>query len=265
MRRTFRYLFYSLMAMLFAAAGATVTAEDWRSASRESVGLAPDPAVVKEAVVQVYGARAVGAKGIFGVHTWVAVKPTNAASWTIYEVIGWRLRWSDTVVVVRSRDPDGRWFGAQPELYADKRGEGVDELIKRIDKAARAYPYAREYTVWPGPNSNTFTAWIARAVPELGVDLPSTAIGKDYLGGSVFGSAPSGSGYQVSLGGLFGVTASGVEGLEFNILGLNIGLGPSGLKLPLIGRIGPGIAPAAAAQPAAPVRATAPTTAAAAD
>ena len=155
MRRTFRYVLYPLMAMLFAAAGATVIADDWRSTSREPVGLAPDPAVVKEAVVQVYGARAVGAKGLFGVHTWVAVKPTNAKSWTIYEVIGWRLRWSESVVVVRTRDPDGRWFGAQPELYADKRGAGVDELIKRIDKAAQAYPYAREYTIWPGPTSAT--------------------------------------------------------------------------------------------------------------
>jgi len=238
------------MGMLFAAAGATVIADDWRNASREPVGLAPDPAMVKEAVVQVYGARAVGAKGLFGVHTWVAVKPTDAASWTVYEVIGWRLRWSESAVVVRTRDPDGRWFGAQPELYADKRGKGVDELIKRIDKAARAYPYANEYTVWPGPNSNTFTAWIARAVPELEVDLPATAIGKDYLGGSVFGSAPSGSGYQLSLAGLLGVSASGVEGLELNILGLNVGLGPSGLKLPLIGRIGPAITPATASQAA---------------
>jgi hypothetical protein len=148
--------------------------------------------------------------------------------------------------VVRHRDPDGRWFGAEPELYADKRGEGVDELIRRIEKAAHDYPYARQYTLWPGPNSNTFTAFIARAVPELEVDLPSTAIGKDYLGGSVFGAAPSGSGYQVSLGGLLGVTASGVEGFEVNVLGLNIGLGPSGLKLPFVGRIGPGVSPALA-------------------
>jgi len=257
MRRSLRYLFCTLMGMLFAGAGATVIADDWRSASREPVGLAPDPAVVKEAVVQVYGARAVGAKGLFGVHTWVAVKPTNAASWTVYEVIGWRLRWSESAVVVRTRDPDGRWFGAQPELYADKRGKGVDELIARIDKAARAYPYAGEYTVWPGPNSNTFTAWIARAVPELEVDLPATAIGKDYLGGSVFGSAPSGRGFQLSLAGLLGVSASGVEGLELNILGLNLGVGPSGLKLPLVGRIGPAITPTAAAPAAAPAPAAA--------
>ena len=53
-------------------------ASDWSTASREPVGLAPDPAQVKEAVVQVYGARAWGAKGYFGVRTWVAVKPTNA-------------------------------------------------------------------------------------------------------------------------------------------------------------------------------------------
>jgi hypothetical protein len=250
MRRKFHYALYSILLVLFAAAGASVTAQDWRTLSRDPVGLAPDPTVVKEAVVQVYGARAVGVKGLFGVHTWVAVKPTNAPSWTVYEVIGWRLRWADSVVVVRHRDPDGRWFGAEPELYADKRGEGVDELIRRIDKAANDYPYAREYTVWPGPNSNTFTAFIARAVPELQVDLPSTAIGKDYLGGSVFGAAPSGSGYQVSLAGLFGVAASAIDGFEVNVLGLNVGFGPSGLKLPLVGRIGPGVAPAAA-RPAA--------------
>ena len=214
-------------------------AQDWRTASRAPGGLAPQAKAAPEAIVQVYGARTRGAKGMFGVHTWVAVKPTGAEEWTVYEVMGWRLRWAESVVVIRSRAPDGRWFGAEPELYAEKRGPGGDELIKRIDKAARDYPYANEYTVWPGPNSNTFTAWITRAVPELEADLPATAIGKDYLGGSIFGAAPSGSGVQFSLGGLFGIAASGVEGLELNLLGLNFGIGPSGLKLPIVGRIGP--------------------------
>ena len=230
-----------------------LNAQDWRTASRAPVGLAPDPALVKEAVIQVYGARAVGAKGLFGVHTWVAVKPTDATAWTVYEVIGWRLRWSESVVVIRNRDPDGRWFGAEPELYAEKRGAGVDELIQRVDKAAREYPYAAEYSVWPGPNSNTFTAWIARQVPELELDLPATAIGKDYLGGSIFGAAPSGRGFQLSLGGVLGFAASAVDGLEFNVLGLNFGWSPTGIKLPLIGRIG-SFTPAAIAaeEPAKP-------------
>lgn len=219
----------SLVGVL-ALGGAAVTADDARD-------VAPDPVTVSEPVVQVWGARTRGVKGIFGVHTWVAVKPQGATEYTVYEVVGWRLRWAESVVVVRSRTPD-HWFGAPGELYAEKRGAGVDELIKRIEKAVDAYPYAKTYTVWPGPNSNTFVAWIARAVPELEVDLPATAIGKDYMGSTVFNTAPSGSGVQLSLAGLLGVAASGVEGLEINILGLNFGVGPSGVKLPLVGRIG---------------------------
>jgi len=95
--------------------------------------------------------------------------------------------------------------------------------------------------MWPGPNSNTFTAWVLRAVPELEADLPPTAIGKDYSGAKLIGSAPSGKGFQLSLFGLLGLTGSSVEGLELNLLGLTFGLNPfdPALKLPLIGRIGP--------------------------
>jgi hypothetical protein len=213
---------------------------DWRTASREPVGLAPDPATTPEAVVQVYGARALRWRGYFGVHTWIAVKPAGDPAYTVYEVIGWRLRWSDTSLVIRQRDPDGRWFGNEPELLAERRGEGVDALIERIAQAARDYPYAGEYRLWPGPNSNTFTAWIARAVPELALDLPPTAIGKDFLGDRVVGRAPSGSGVQLSLYGLLGVLVSDVEGLEVNVLGLTFGLNPfsPSLKLPIVGRLG---------------------------
>jgi hypothetical protein len=247
--RFFRNLAYGFCAaLLVGAGGASVTAQDWRTASREPVGLAPDPALVREAVVQVYGARTLGVKGFFGVHTWVAVKPTDAAEWTVYEVIGWRLRWSDSVVVARNRAPDGRWFGSHPELYAEKRGAGVDELIKRIEKVVDAYPFAKAYTLFPGPNSNTFTAWITRAVPELEADLPATAIGKDYLGSSVVARAPSGRGFQLSLLGLLGIAASGVEGLELNLLGLNFGVSGSGVKLPFVGRLGPAFRSAAAAE-----------------
>jgi len=240
-RRLSRFVAASSLLGLIALAGASVT--------DESRSLADDPAVGNEAVVQVWGARTLGIKGLFGVHTWIAVKPSGVPEYTVYEVIGWRLRWTDTALVARTRAPD-RWFGSAGELYAEKRGAGVDELIKRVEKLASEYPYAKEYTLWPGPNSNTFVAWVTRQIPELQADLPATAIGKDYLGGRVIGAAPSGSGFQFSLAGLFGVAASGVEGLEFNILSLNFGLGPSGLKLPLIGRIGsPRIDTALAAEP----------------
>jgi hypothetical protein len=230
----------AIIALVLAAVG-RVTAQDWRTASREPVGLAPDPARNPEPIVQVYAARVIGWRGVFGVHTWVAVKPAAAPEYTVYEIIGWRLRWQDSALAIRQRAPDARWFGSAPELVAEKRGPGVEDFIARIDRAAHAYPWAGEYTTWPGPNSNTFTAWVLRAVPELEADLPPTAIGKDYSGKKVIGSAPSGRGFQFSLFGLAGFTASGVEGLEVNLLGLCFGINPfdPSLKLPLVGRVGP--------------------------
>src|SRR3972149_2390747 len=81
--------------------------------------LAPAPAVPPEPVVQVYAARTRGAKGAFGLHTWVAVKPGRASAWTVYEVIGWRLRYGDSALAIRHRDPDARWFGNEPQLLAE--------------------------------------------------------------------------------------------------------------------------------------------------
>ena len=231
---------------LLALCGAAVTADNSENQVRED-------AVVSEPVVQVWGARTRGAKGIFGVHTWIAVRPRNETEYTVYEVVGWRLRWTDTAVVVRNRAPN-HWFGAEGELYAEKRGTGVEALIQRIDKLAREYPYANTYTLWPGPNSNTFVAWIARSVPELEADLPATAIGKDYIGSDMISTAPSGKGFQFSLRGLLGIAASSVDGVELNVLGLNFGVSGSGIKLPIVGRIGtPRISAALAAeQPATP-------------
>ena len=169
------------------------------------------------------------------------MKRARATAYTVYEVIGWRLRWSNSAVVVSQRAPDARWFGNAPGLLAERRGAGGDALIDRIEQAAGRYPHAGEYSPWPGPNSNTFTAWITRAVPELEVDLPPTAIGKDYLGDRVVATAPSGSGFQLSVAGLLGLTVSGIEGVEVNLLGLSFGINPfdPAFKLPLAGRLGP--------------------------
>ena len=213
----------------------------WWEASRESSGQAPDPAVTRQAVVQVYGARAFSWRGAFGMHTWISVKPTNARHYLVYHVVGWRLRGGGTSVVIEREIPDRLWYDAMPELLVDLRGPGVDDVIAKIDAAARAYPYGGTYSVWPGPNSNTFIAWIARRVPELKLDLPPTAIGKDWLGGDgPFARAPSGTGFQFSLFGLVGFLVGAEEGLEVNVAGLNFGLDPLDLavRLPGIGRIG---------------------------
>ncbi|HMN45573.1 MAG TPA: DUF3750 domain-containing protein [Povalibacter sp.] len=241
--RKVRFLLLALVC-LFAVGCLTVTgSRDWRSANRGPSGLAPDPLATPEAVVQVYSARTVSWKGYFGVHTWIAAKRSDADKFLIYEVIGYRLRRTGNVVVVRDDRPaDGYWYGNRPELLSDVRGAGVDALIDRIEDAVQRYPYRDAYRVWPGPNSNTFTAFVAREVPELRVDLPPTAIGKDYLGLKSVGATPSGTGGQVNLFGVAGVLVGVEEGVEVNLLGLTFGVDPRSLslKLPLIGRIGPG-------------------------
>lgn len=245
MRKCFKITCVAILLILIAAAIGSwgrVSVADWRTASREPAGIAPDPAITQEAIVQVYAARAYSWRGTFGVHTWIAVKPTAAPAYTVYEVIGWRAYYDEPVLAVSERAPDARWFGNMPEVLADIRGKGVDDLIKRIDKVARSYPYLNSYNVWPGPNSNTFTAHVARGVPELKLDLPSTAIGKDYLtNGNIIGKSPSGTGFQLSLFGLVGVLAGIEEGIEVNLLGLTFGLDPLdlSLKLPMVGRVGP--------------------------
>lgn len=248
-----RTLLLALLAIpLYAGCSATylnysgqVGNRDWRTASREPAGLAPDPATTPEAVVQVYAARAVRWRGYFGVHTWIAVKPSGADRFTVHEVNGHRLRRTGTALVTSDRAPDGYWFGNRPELLKDIRGPGVDALILRIEKAVEDYPYPDTYHVWPGPNSNTFTAFVLRRNPELRVDLPPTAIGKDYLGLMPVARTPSGTGGQLSLFGLAGVAAGLEEGLEINLLGLTFGVDPNSLslKLPLVGRLGPAPTP----------------------
>ena len=232
---------YLPLSVVYLAYSGQLSARDWRTASRESAGLAPDPATTREAVIQVYSARAVSWRGWFGVHTWIAVKPRDASEFTVHEVMGWRLKRTGTALVARNRPADGYWYGARPELLGDIRGPGVEAIIDRIDDAVKEYPYPNTYHVWPGPNSNTFVAFVLRRVPELRVDMPPTAIGKDFLGWQSMNTTPSGTGGQVNLAGLLGVSVGLEEGLEVNLLGLNFGVDPKSLsiKLPIVGRLGP--------------------------
>jgi len=225
------------VAAQFSGDGAGDVYSGWHGSTHQ----APD-ANSNEAVIQVYSARAAKWRGALGVHTWMAVKHTDDRQYTRLEVIGYRVYSGGRAVQLREGSPDSRWYGNKPFLLREIRGDGrVDELIDRLYEAALNYPYDNTYHVWPGPNSNTFTAYLARRVPELRLELPANAIGKDYLpGGSIAAGTPSRTGVQVSLGGYLGVLASAEEGFEINVLGLTAGIDfyPPALKLPGIGRLG---------------------------
>lgn len=155
--------------------------DGWQNASREPAGIAPDPATTPEAVVQVYAADAWGWRGFFAVHSWIAVKPSNADHYTVYEVVGWRVRHgSPALRVYQERHPDRYWYGAKPDLVWSKTGDGVDQLISEIKQAVEKYPWKGEYSVFPGPNSNTFPAWVIKQVEGFDAKLPFRAIGSGY-------------------------------------------------------------------------------------
>src|SRR5262249_43068093 len=159
-----------------AVVASTGEAKHWSHARWDSAGLAPDPATTREPVIQFYVARTWGWRGIFGVNSWVVVIPRDAPRYTRYAVVGCGVVAEAPAVRIDARPPDGYWDGNRPVLLAEKRGGGVDRLIGRIEEAVSRYPYLHEYRLWPGPNSNTFVAHLARAVPEMHVVLPPTAI-----------------------------------------------------------------------------------------
>ena len=246
-RLRFPLMFLGLLALLLLGPVSVLAFGDldldtpWHMTSRESTKQAPDPAIERGAVVQVYGARIVRWRGAFGIHPWIAVKRAGADRYTTYHIVGWRARrGGDALVTSEVDDPDMQWFGAIPQLLADHRGAKAEALIDQIESAVAAYPWRESYRLWPGPNSNTFVAWVARKVPELRLDLPPTAIGKDFLGPTTFiGRAPSGTGWQLSLLGVAGVTVAHDEGLELNLLGLGFGIDfdDMALRMPGVGRL----------------------------
>lgn len=214
---------------------------DWRTATKESAKIAPLPNVEREAVVQIYAAKTVSWRGYFSVHTWVATKEKNAEDYITYHVIGWRTQRGLPAVRVEKDIPDRHWFGARPILVASYIGEKAQRMIPEIEKAVKSYPYHEQYRAWPGPNSNTFVAHIVRSTPGMQIELPSNAIGKDWIyKGQPIGWSESKTGVQFSLLGALGFTVGLAEGIEFNLLGLSFGVDfyRPAIKLPLVGRLG---------------------------
>jgi hypothetical protein len=234
---TFVVLFLLPIAARAALTAFEDRARSWRDADWSSIGSLPPAAGHPEARILVMSARTGRWKGIFATHSWVVLKRQNARGWSRYDVVGW-----GNPVRTNGWAPDGRWFGDSPVAIADVRGAEAEALIPKIEAAITAYGFAKagDYRVWPGPNSNTFVATMLRAVPELAVTLPPTAIGKDFRDGPFVGLTDSRTGVEISLWGLAGVKLGWVEGLEVNVMTLVAGLDlrQPALKLPGFGRIG---------------------------
>jgi hypothetical protein len=75
--------------------------------------------------------------------------------------------------------PDDGVGGGPSRVVAQWLGEDALRLVEALKSAEQAYPFRERYLAWPGPNSNTFVAWVlGRAGIEFA--LSWKAIGKDY-------------------------------------------------------------------------------------
>lgn len=170
-----------LLIIILALSVSACTNTDWRTASRESAGIAANPSLDKQAIIEFYGADAFSWRGWFAVHTWIAVKSENATEYTVYEVVGWRVRSGlPALREYKTETPDRYWYGSKPQRFLSIKGEKAQRLIPKVAEAVARYPWADEYTLFPGPNSNTFPAWVGIQVPELGLEMPFRAIGSGY-------------------------------------------------------------------------------------
>jgi hypothetical protein len=114
-----------LLALLLAgplsvmASGTVDLSTPWYAARQDRTGQAPDPALERQAVVQVYGARAVRWRGGFAIHPWIAVKRERATAYTTYQVIGWRaMRGGQALVTTEGAEPDRHWYGAPRSCWS---------------------------------------------------------------------------------------------------------------------------------------------------
>ena len=178
----------------------------WRDADWSSTGALPPAGTFEPARLVVFTGTTGGWKGVFSVHSWIVLKRANAREWTRYDVVGW-----GNPVRTNGWPADGRWFGNMPVAIADVSGADAEKLIPRIEAAVHAYRFshAGDYRIWPGPNSNSFTAAVLRAVPELGVALPPNAVGRDFRDGFYAGRTDSGTGVGTQSAGLPASSSAG--------------------------------------------------------
>ena len=75
--------------------------------------------------------------------------------------------------------PEDGVGGGPSRVAAQWSGEAAERIARVLNDAGR-YPFCERYRYWPGPNSNTYVAWVLR---QAGIDYPldRRGIGRRYL------------------------------------------------------------------------------------
>jgi hypothetical protein len=120
--------------------------------------------------------------GLVADHYWFVVTDEGSGSCQRWEV--WQSPDAGGVSVGHVhrdlKDPDADVGGGPTRIAAVWHGAEAAALRAVLERCAAEYPHCHLYHYWPGPNSNTFAAWVLR---KAGIDyaLPWRAIGATFL------------------------------------------------------------------------------------
>jgi hypothetical protein len=168
-------------------------------------------------------------------HAWIVANEGERRPLLRYELLSRAFKETTSRPLDYFGEGDVALHGVVPQDRA-----GIRKIVECLDAETPRYNEEHpDYFPIPGPNSNTYVDQMLRRC-DIPVDLPSTAIGKDYRGpiGASFTSGGTGLQFETWVAG---VKLGLREGVELHILGLTIGVDwwPPAIVLPVNpGRIG---------------------------
>jgi hypothetical protein len=192
----------------------------------------------REPVVQLRCGPLRGGLGWVAVHYWFVAFDPGEGEWHRWEL--WQkadmggTSWGHVHRDLLS--PVSGVNGFPPQVMAEWRGDEALHLLAALADSPE-YPDRGRYLAWPGPNSNTYIAWVLRRA-GVSADLDPRGIGKDYLGAPGVALTTTRTGVQAETS-LLGGKAGLLDGVEIHFLCFTSGLDtwPPALKTPL-GRLG---------------------------
>lgn len=118
--------------------------------------------------------------GPIAVHCWFVVFDREAGECHRWEVWQTKNAGGRSIGHVHCdlKLPDAGVGGGPARVAAEWTGEEAKRIRLALVSASE-YPYCHRYRLWPGPNSNTFVAWVLRQA-GIGYGLGRRAIGRNY-------------------------------------------------------------------------------------
>jgi hypothetical protein len=186
-------------------------------------------------LVELWSAPLPGRIGLVAVHCWFVARPLHdePERWEVWQRprAGPRA-WGHLHLNLKS--PQSGVGGAAPRREGAWSGEAAARILETL-RRPELYPHRERYIYWPGPNSNTYVAWVLETA-GVEADLDPRAVGKDFLGRWGLGARLRPGRLRLETP-LLGLRLDRSTGLELRAFGLTLGVDPAGrLKTP-IGRL----------------------------